>query len=552
MLRNAYKKGKVKWDDYRKQRNLTTAINKQSKLTYFRERCDGGQKNQSFWKTIKPFMSDKSLTHGKQVILQEGDKIISDTNEICEMFNAYFASVANNIGFDDSIPPDFYTEDGFSAMINKHCLHPSIVKIKENISSEFMFNFQCINGLDIAEIIKCFDGKKAQGYDMMPMKLLQKCAPYIAPEISKLVNNSIIKSVFPNDLKFVEVSSLFKKKDALSKINYRPVSILIALSKIYEKAVSVQLADYFSHIFSSLLSAFCKGYSCQSTLLNMIENFKCALDRGEYIACISMDISKAFDCLPHCLTICKLHAYGLSRNACTLIASYLYQRKQRVKIGNIRSSWKETDKGVSQGSILGPLIFNIFMNDLFYFVKHANLFNYADDNSVSVSGKELSIVSGLLQSEAEVTVRWFCENTMEANPSKFQGILLKGNKQANDFKLSVNGHDIEFSKSMTSLGICIDDTLTFDSHINDICLKASRQISALQRLTGLLDYPSRRAIYNSFISSHFNYCPLVWFFTSRASIVKMQKNQEQALRFVLKDSVSDYKSLLSKKRCRFI
>ena len=90
------------------------------------------------------------------------------------------------------------------------------------------------------------------------MKLLQKCAPYIAPEISKLVNNSIIKSVFPNDLKFSEVSSLFKMKDALSKINYRPVSILIALSKIYEKAVSVQLADYFSHIFSSLLSAFRK------------------------------------------------------------------------------------------------------------------------------------------------------------------------------------------------------------------------------------------------------------------------------------------------------
>ena len=214
-----------------------------------------------------------------------------------------------------------------------------------------------------------------------------------------------------------------------------------------------------------------------------------------------------------------------------------------MKIGNIRSSWKETNKGVPQDSILGPLIFNIFMNDLFYFVKHANLFNYADDNSVSVNGKEINIVSRLLQSEAEVTVRWFCDNAMEANPGKFQGILFKGNKQVSDFKVSVDGHGIEFSNSMTSLGICIDDTFTFDLPISDICLKASRQISALQRLTGLLDYPSRKAIYNSFISSHFNYCPFVWFFTSRASIIKMQKIQQRALRFVLKDSVSDYESV---------
>ena len=147
------------------------------------------------------------------------------------------------------------------------------------------------------------------------------------------------------------------------------------------------------------------------------------------------------------------------------------------------------------------------MNDIFHFVKNANSFNYADDNFVSVNGKELSMLSHLLQSEAEVTVRWFSENAMEANPSKFQGIFFKGNKQVPDFNVSVDGNDIEFCQFMTALGICIDENLTFDIHIDNICLKASRQISALQRLTGLLDFPSRKAIYNSFISSHFNYCP---------------------------------------------
>ena len=165
---------------------------------------------------------------------------------------------------------------------------------------------------------------------------------------------------FPDSLKFAEVFSLFKKKDALIKTNYRPVSVLVALSNIYEKAVVVQLMDYFNAIFSTLLSAFRKGYSCQSTLSNMIEKFKSSLDKGGHVACISMDISKAFDCLPHCLTICKLFAYGLSREACTLIASYLLQRKQRDKIGNITSERGKINKGAPQGSILWPLIFNIF------------------------------------------------------------------------------------------------------------------------------------------------------------------------------------------------
>ena len=233
----------------------------------------------------------------------------------------------------------------------------------------------------------------------------------------------------------------------------------MALSKIYEKAVGVQLVGYFNSIFSILLLPFRKGYSCQSALLNMTEKFKSALDKGESVACISMDISKAFDCLSHCLTICRLFSYGLSREACTLIASYLFQRKQRVKIGNVKSEWGEIGKCVPQGSILGPLILNIFFNYfifVFIFVKQGSMNNYADDNSVSVSHRELNSFTRQLQTEAEVTIQWFSDNTMEANPAKFQGLLLIGNKQPSDFRVIIQGQQIEFFKSITTLGICID------------------------------------------------------------------------------------------------
>ena len=161
MLYNSYTKGKVNWETYRKQRNLTTAVNKQSKAAYFSERCDGGPKKQTFWKTIKPFITDKNAFHNNKIILQEGDQIITDTQKICEIFNAFFTSVANDIGFDDTIPPDYYTAEGFSSIIQRHRNHPSFIKIKENNPHNNMFQFQCINHSDVVKIINDFDGKKA-------------------------------------------------------------------------------------------------------------------------------------------------------------------------------------------------------------------------------------------------------------------------------------------------------------------------------------------------------------------------------------------------------
>ena len=150
--------------------------------------------------------------------------------------------------------------------------------------------------------------------------------------------------------------------------NYRPVGIFIVLSKVYERVMANQILAYFENIFKSLLSAFRKNYSCQSTLLNMVQHFKNSIDKGEYVGCIGMDFSKAFDCLPHHSTICKIWAYGASQSACTFLASYLCW-KQCVKISNECSDWDVIMKGIQHGSILGPLISNIFLNDIFYFAK---------------------------------------------------------------------------------------------------------------------------------------------------------------------------------------
>ena len=164
--------------------------------------------------------------------------------------------------------------------------------------------------------------KKATGRDGISAKLLKLAKPVIAKPITKMINKTITNSVFPDQLKQAQVVALHKKNNALDKSNYRPVSILPVISKFFE-----QLTEYFNNHFHPFLSAFRSGYGCNTTLLKIIEDWKQALDQNKYIAAVLMDLSKAFDCLPHKLLLLKLEAYGMSKSALQLIENYLTNRK---------------------------------------------------------------------------------------------------------------------------------------------------------------------------------------------------------------------------------
>ena len=227
-----------------------------------------------------------------------------------------------------------------------------------------------------------------------------------------------------------------------------------------------------------------------------------------------MDLSKAFDCLPHGLIMTKLLVYGVTTAACELLFSYLHERKQGVKISSSRSDWTTLSKEVSQGSILGPLLFNIFMNDLFLFIEKCNLYNYADDNLLDSSSENLSELLINLKVGGRNAIDWFIKNGMQANPDKLHFMLL--------FPTPMN----------------------LSNHISACCSKTARQLNALARIVKYIDIGSPKTIYNSFILSNFNYCPLMWHFCGKTNNDKLEKIPERALRILYQDHNSSNDDLL--------
>ena len=223
-----------------------------------------------------------------------------------------------------------------------------------------------------------------------------------------------------------------------------------------------------------------------------------------------MDLSKAFDCLNHELLIAKLSAYGFSPNALQLVHSYLSERKQRAKVNGSFSTWRETMIGVPQGSVLGPLLFNIYLNDLFMFVKDAQICNYADDTTIYACDGNIEGVIATLESDALKIAEWFPNNCMNLNEDKCH-LMVFGDK-SNDVSVNIGRITIKESTEEKLLGVILDKKLCFKQQIKSVCKKAGQKLHALTRISYFLDTDQLKRIMKTFILSQFNYCPLVWMF----------------------------------------
>ena len=361
------------------------------------------------------------------------------------------------------------------------------------------------------EILK-LDIKKAALEDDIPTKMLIIPNDIVSNHLTKFYNTAKNDQHYSTSLKLAKVIPVHKKEEKTLMKDYRPVSLLPIVSKLFERIMYNRIIAYIDKFLSTYLFGFRKGHSTEQCLIVMLEAWKKALDGKHNAGAILTDLSKEFDCINHDLLIAKLRAYRFDHESQKFIYSYLKERKHRTKVGCSFSTWKIIKYGVPQGSILGPLLFNIFLNDIFYFINNTQITNYADDNSTYSMAKDVHNLLAILKDDTSLLLDWFKSNEMKSNEDKCH--LLVINHQE-DVHVKLGNEKIEGSSSVDLLGIKIDNNLNFNEHVSKLCKKGNQKLHALARISKYLCKDKLKIILKTFIISQFNYCPLTWMFHNR-------------------------------------
>ena len=554
-LKNKYLKDKSdeSLKEFKKQKNYTKRLAKRERIKYFAN-LDLNQytDNVKFWNTVKPMFSSSGKGTNKITLVEKGE-IVTDDKEIAETFNKFFIDAVSSLSIEENkiLVDDASDEQNpVRKAVKKFQNHPSIIDIKKHVLTVEKFSFWEVDVAEMVKEINDLDGKKCGPFMDIPVKCLKETADIVAESLTEIWIKEIVRGrKFAGKLKYGDISPLHKKLENILKENYRPVSLLPVVSKLFERLMLKQMKAFIEKFLSPFLCGYRKGFNTQYALLAMIEKWKKCLDgkKGGFAGAILMDLSKAFDTINHELLIAKLEAYGFDNSALEIMHSYLSDRWQRTKVNSSFSTWSELLCGVPQGSVLGPVLFNIYLNDLFY--QLVDVCNFADDTTLYACDVKLENVLNQLEDNALSAILWFENNYMKLNQSKCH-FLTSGSPE--HLWVKVGSERIWESQTEKLLGITMDKNLFFESHLNILCKKVNQKVTALARIAGILPFHKRHILLKTFIESQFSYCPLVWMFCSCKMNNKINRIHERALRIVYQDYESTFDELLAKdKSLRF-
>ena len=476
---------------YKYYRNLTPIKICTAKRDYFKlkfERCTGDIKKtwNSINKILRPNVERNIIS---EVLV--GDERISDPLLLPQYFNDHYTTVANKLAI--KIP------------------HSNVdpTELVENSCNSFVyFPTDCH---EIKSIIMSFKSKGGN-INSIPNFMFKHVASEISPLLSDLINESFAKGSFPDVLKIARVIPIFKagQKDVIS--NYRPISTLPFLTKIFERVVSVRLTNFFLRfgILSEQQFGFRKGRSTVDAVLRYTDEVYEALNYGQSVVSVLLDLSKAFDTVDHQILINKLNKIGIRGISLQWIKSYLTNRVQYVEINGKKSTEQPITIGVPQGSILGPLLFLIYINDMSKCSEKLSFVHFADDTTVFIRGASVAGIVPALNAELQKVDSWLCSNKLSLNLEKTVYMVHTNKLDSYNSRVTIRNTDICKVDSAKFLGIIVDDKLKFKNHVSEICSKMSKTCGVLRRLASIVPSQVLRSIYLSLVYPYIVYGVEVW------------------------------------------
>lgn len=358
----------------------------------------------------------------------------------------------------------------------------------------------------------------------------------LAPILAKIFNQCIVAAAFPERMQVARVTVLYKKGERNNLANYRPVSILPVFSKVFEKILHSRLSNFIDkcNLLTPYQFGFRKNKSTEIALLEQKEYILTQFESKAIVVGIFVDYSKAFDLVNHNTLLKKLACYGVRGQVLLLLKSYLSHRKQVVQINNTCSKVQPVLCGVPQGSILGPLLFNIYLNDIVNINPIAKFIIYADDASIFFSGNDIHQLVDKCNFTMKALEKWSVSNSMQINEVKTKAVIFRQkNKPVPVHKdIILNSRSIEIVEHFKCLGVVFSSTMSWDSHINHIVTKIAQITGIIGRAKYLLSTKIKLLLYNSLFCSHLNYCQLVWGTTTFSNLQRVHILQKKCLRHI--------------------
>ena len=507
------KKGQLSQQFYNKYRNHVTYAIKTLKKQYYNNAFVTMKSDiKGTWRLLNEILDRKQKDSISELLIN--GETSSDPVLIANTFNNFFSSISSELR--DSLPP---VNNSNPFNILPSCRN-SIFLIRSTAS-------------EVASVINSFENKKCNTGDI-PFKILKSVSPLISDHLSALFNLMIEDGCYPDCLKIANITPVFKSGNNQLCNNYRPISVLKNLNKVFEKLLLKRLNNFFTinNVFYEHQYGFTAKKGTTDACIRVINSIQSAFREGKYAISVFYDFKKAFDTVDHNRLLFKLEKSGIRGCALNLLKSYLDDRYQSVAIKSCSSSMQSVLHGVPHGSILGLILFNIYINDLHYFLQQTFLTHYADDTSTLCSDSNLKIIFQRTQDCLNIFQSWANANYLTVNTHKTSYLLFSPriSECIVPHNLTINNISLERLHFIKYLGLLIDDKLRFDIHISNICTRLSRAAGVSFVVGNKLSYEAARCLYFSFTHSIISHLLLFWGASIDCCLIRVQVLQNRVVR----------------------